>query len=163
MNGSMEQRLARLEAIEDIKHLKAKYFRYLDLHWWEELRSVFTDDAEFDILESSHKPSSPEEFLARVRDHLPTAMTVHHGHMPEIEYVDETKAKGIWSMFDLVEPAPSSGYPVLTGFGHYTEEYRRVDGGWLISRMRLSRLKRSVDGTVVDGYSVDGRRDFEEP
>jgi len=39
----------RLWAIEQIKQLKARYFRYLDLHWWHELRELFTDDAVFEI------------------------------------------------------------------------------------------------------------------
>jgi hypothetical protein len=43
----LEQGLARLEAIEEIKQLKAGYFRYLDLPWWNELGSLFTDDAQF--------------------------------------------------------------------------------------------------------------------
>ena len=159
----LEDRLFRLEAIEEIKQLKASYFRYLDLHWWDELRSLFTDDAEYDIGESSAPPSTPEEFLGRVRQHLTEAVTIHHGHMPEITIIDATRAHGIWAMYDLVEPSPDSGFPVLTGFGHYTEDYRKVDGRWRIARMRLSRLKRSVDGRVVDGDRVSGRRAFAEP
>lgn len=65
-------------------------------------------------------------------------------------------------MFDVVEPPATSGYLVLTGFGHYTEEYRRVGGRWRIARLRLTRLKRTVDGRVVDGADVRGRRDFVE-
>jgi hypothetical protein len=159
----LEEGLRRLEAIEEIKRLKASYFRYLDLHWWDELRSLFTDDAVYDIGESTARPATPEDFLGRVRSHLTQAMTVHHGHMPEITIVDDTHAHGIWAMYDLVEPAPDSGYPVLTGFGHYTEEYRKVEGRWRIARLRLTRLKRSVDGRVVDGDRVDGPRAFAEP
>jgi hypothetical protein len=159
----LEEGLARLQAVEDIKLLKARYFRYLDLHWWEELRRLFTDDARFDIGESSSKPATPEDFLNSVTGHLGTAMTVHHGHMPEIVIVDAEHAHGIWAMFDLVEPASTSGYPVLTGFGHYTEEYRRVDGQWRIVLLRLTRLKRSVDGQVLAGEHVSGRRAFDEP
>lgn len=153
-------RIARLEAVEDIKRLKASYFRYIDLHWWDQLRALFTDDAEFDIGESSSKPSTPDEFVASVGRHLSEAATVHHGHMPEIDIVDDTHARGIWAMYDQVEPATTSGFPALTGFGHYTEEYRKIDGRWRISRLRLTRLKRSVDGAVVDGARVSGRRPF---
>lgn len=157
---ALADRIARLEALEEIKRLKARYFRYLDLHWWDELRALFTDDAEFDIGESSSRPRTPEEFIASVSRHLTDAMTVHHGHMPEIEILDDTRARGIWSMYDLVEPSATSPFPVLTGFGHYIEEYRKVDGKWLISRLRLTRLRRSVDGDVVEGADVSGRRPF---
>ncbi len=155
-------RVQRLSDIEAIKQLKARYFRYMDLHWWPELRGLFTDDAVFELGEITPSPSSPDEFLA-LAQHLGDMMSVHHGHMPEIEIVDATTAHGIWSMFDLVEPSSTSGFPVLTGFGHYTEDYRRVDGEWRIASLRLTRLKRSVGGTVVEGNRVDGRRQFQEP
>lgn len=156
----IEQSLERIDALEEIRQLKARYFRYLDLHWWEELRALFTDDAEFEIGESTSRPSGPDEFLRSASKHLSTAMTVHHGHMPEIELVDDTRARGIWAMYDLVEPASGSGFPVLTGFGHYTEDYRKVDGEWRIARLRLTRLKRVVDGQVADGDRISGRRAF---
>ncbi|MFC4000183.1 nuclear transport factor 2 family protein [Prauserella oleivorans] len=157
---ALADRLARLEAVEEIKQLKARYFRYVDLHWWDELRALFTDDAEFDIGESSSQPSTPDEFIASISRHLTDAMTVHHGHMPEIEILDDTHARGVWAMYDLVEPPSDSRFPVLTGFGHYTEDYRRIDGHWRISRLRLTRLRRSIDGEVVEGADVNGRRPF---
>ena len=49
-------------------------------------------------------------------------------------------------MYDLVETPPESEYESHTGWGHYTEEYRKVDGRWLISRTQLTRLKREVLG-----------------
>lgn len=71
-------------------------------------------------------------------------MSVHHGHVPEIEILDDDHARGIWPMYDLVETPPESAYESHTGWGHYAEEYRRVDGRWLISRTQLTRLKRVV-------------------
>jgi hypothetical protein len=153
----------RLKDIEEIKQLKARYFRYVDLHWWPELRELFTDDAVFEIGESTSGPNTAEEFIASLARHLSEAMTVHHGHTPEIQIVDTETAHGIWSMFDVVEPPSGSGYPLLTGFGHYTEDYRKVDGVWRIARLRLTRLKRSVEGNVVEGATVDGRREFVQP
>src|SRR3954462_1444674 len=98
----LEQRLARLEDIDSIKRLKARYFRYLDLHWWEELRALFTDDAVFEIEEATAKPGSPDAFIQSATKHLSSAMPVHHGHMPEIELIDDSNARGIWAMYDLV-------------------------------------------------------------
>jgi hypothetical protein len=159
----LESDLARCVDVEEIKTLKARYFRYLDLHWWDEFRGLFTDDAQFEIAESTSRPGSIDDFIASVSRHLGRAMSVHHGHMPEITLVDRDHAHGIWAMFDLVEPAADSGYPVLTGFGHYTEEYRKVDGHWRIARLRLTRLKRSVGAEVREGATVDGARAFVEP
>jgi len=162
-SAEMAADLQRLKDIEEIKRLKARYFRYVDLHWWPELRELFTDDAVFEIGESTTSPRTADEFIASIERHLGQAMSVHHGHMPEIEIVGSDTAHGIWAMFDRVEPGSDSEYPVLTGFGHYTEEYHKVGGRWRIARLRLTRLARSVDGRVVDGSEVRGRRDFVEP
>ena len=159
----VEENLERLVAIEEIRKLKARYYRYLDLHWWDQLRDVFSEDCVYEIAESTAPPANRDEFITRVTTHLGEAMTVHHGHMPEIEIIDQTHARGIWAMFDVVEPRANSGYPVLTGFGHYTEEYRRSGDKWRISRMRLTRLKRVVDGEVVDSSAVTAPRPFQEP
>src|SRR5690606_37297482 len=107
---------------EDIKTLKARYFRYVDLHWWAEPRTLFTDDAEFDIGEPTSQPSTPDEFIASSDRHLSDAMTVHRGHMPEIDILDERGAGGAWAMCDLVAPPPAGRFPRLTGFGHNGEE-----------------------------------------
>lgn len=134
----------RLVVIEEIKKLKARYFRLLDAHDWTAFAELFTDDAAFDIAESSSGVRTKEDFVAALRKHLTTAVSVHHGHMPEIDVVDENTATGVWAMFDSVEPPEGSTYPTLTGFGHYHEEYRREGDDWRISRLRLTRLKRET-------------------
>lgn len=40
--------LGRLLAIEEIRGVKARYFRCMDTKDWDGLRAVFCDDAEFD-------------------------------------------------------------------------------------------------------------------
>ncbi|HWD03495.1 MAG TPA: nuclear transport factor 2 family protein [Kribbella sp.] len=136
--------LQRLVAIEEIKKLKARYFRLLDEHDWVAFAELFTEDAHLDIAESSSGAHTLGEFLAALEKHLTPAVSVHHGHMPEIDVVDERTATGVWAMFDSVEPPAGSPYPVLTGFGHYHEEYRFDDGSWRISGLRLTRLKRET-------------------
>ena len=41
--------IERLTAIEEIKQLKARYFRCMDTKDWAGLQAVFSDDAEFDM------------------------------------------------------------------------------------------------------------------
>ncbi len=62
--------------------------------------------------------------------------------MPEIEITGDGTARGVWAMFDYVEWPENDGVRNgLQGYGHYREEYRREDGAWRISRIRLERLR----------------------
>ena len=129
------------DAIEAIKQLKARYFRLMDTKQWDAYRQVFTDDMVF-YFESGEAPlaSSGDEFVAHVRSRLATAISVHHGHMPEIELTSADTARGVWAMFDWVDDPDH--HRAFQGFGHYHEEYRRgEDGEWRIARLRLSRLR----------------------
>jgi len=72
---------------------------------------------------------------------LADAVTVHHGHMPEIEILDADRATGIWAMFDQVD-LPGL---VLRGFGHYHDEYVRSGARWRIHRSRLTRLRLDIE------------------
>jgi hypothetical protein len=133
--------------IEQIRRLKARYFRLMDTKRWEEFRNLFTDDALFegntDLQTITGPPGlvadSADRFVAIVRERLERATTVHHGHMPEIEIIDATSATGIWAMVDLLE-RPDSPFPSFQGYGHYHDEYRKEGGQWRISASRLTRI-----------------------
>ncbi|HEX3610236.1 MAG TPA: nuclear transport factor 2 family protein [Sporichthyaceae bacterium] len=139
----LEERIARLEAVEEIRRLKARYFRCVDLREWDEFADLFTEDFLAEFGESTSGARSRAAFLAAVARHFVAGLSVHHGHEPEIDVLDADNATGLWPMFDLVESPADSGYVNHTGWGHYTERYRRcTDGRWRISRSRLSRIKR---------------------
>lgn len=67
--------------------------------------------------------------------------SVHHGHTPEITLTSETTATGVWAMEDRLCFTKGSDSEYLHGYGFYHEEYRQVDGRWLISYGRLERLR----------------------
>jgi uncharacterized protein (TIGR02246 family) len=130
--------LERLVDIEDIKQLKARYFRCLDTKDWDGFASVFTADA---ALEAEGNVREGRDnivgFIAKVLDGV---VSVHHGHMPEITITGPDTATGLWAMFDYltVPTEPPTGF---RGYGHYTEEYVRDDGDWRIKRLVLTRLR----------------------
>jgi hypothetical protein len=146
MEETLEQAVRRLVATEDIKNVKARYFRCVDFHSWEEFEDLFTEDLELDFAETTSHPTNRAEFVASVRRHFESSdRSVHHGHLPEITIHDDHHATAIWPMFDLVEMPLDSGYESHTGYGNYTEEYRRCDDGrWRIAKTRLTRIKREV-------------------
>jgi len=135
--------LQRLSDIEDIKRLKARYFRTLDHKDWEGFGEVFAADAHLEVPEGNVSEHGRAAVVASVSGVLAGVRTVHHGHMPEIEVTGADTARGIWAMFDYVEfPSPEGAPRVgLQGYGHYTEEYVREDGQWRIKHLYLSRLR----------------------
>ena len=146
--------LERLLAIEDIKSLKARYFRCLDTKDFQGLRKVFAVDAVFDVGAAMEDPvlGAPPDALAMpamegleaiitgVEAVLRDAQSVHHGHMPEIEVTSEQTARGVWAMEDLVRTSDFE----LWGYGHYHETYEKTDGHWLIKTLKLTRLRVTV-------------------
>ncbi|HTJ65609.1 MAG TPA: nuclear transport factor 2 family protein [Alphaproteobacteria bacterium] len=142
----------RLQAIEEIKQLKARYFRCMDEKDWAGLEAVFAPDLVADFRDSTgtrdeslltHGAALYVKNLAPILEKI---TTTHHGHMPEIEITSATTATGIWAMEDLLwvgEGAPVP-YKTMRGFGHYHETYEKIDGAWVIKTTRLSRLRVEV-------------------
>jgi hypothetical protein len=130
---------ATLAEIEAIKQLKARYFRLLDTKQWDAWREVFSDDFSADVDGGNVHPTihfaSPEEMVARNRELLASAVTVHHGHMPEIKLTGPDSATGIWAMEDIVKLGAG-----FRGHGHYHEEYVKRSGRWQIRRLKITRL-----------------------
>ena len=131
-----EPRLQELYDLEQIKELKARYFRLVDAQDWEAWREVFTDDVRVD-LGDGNPIEGAGAFVAAVRGMVTGAVTVHHGHMPDLTIDSATEAHGTWALADYLE-WPSGG---MKGFGHERETYRKVDGAWRIASMDLSYLR----------------------
>jgi ketosteroid isomerase-like protein len=133
--------------IEQIKQLKARYFRLLDAKDWDAFAELFTDDCEHHLPSESPKPIvRNEEYFADLKVQLGRGVTTHHGHMPEITLLGDREAEGIWAMFDYVQVEPRTGSPVnIQGYGHYYETYRKGDdGAWRISSKRNVRQRLDV-------------------
>lgn len=130
----------------EIHALKARYFRLMDTKQWDELRSVFTEDVRIDTTaDSGMVIDGVDAYLPFLIDQIGAVTTVHHGHMPEIAFVDDDTATGVWAMEDELWWPEGSPIRHLHGFGHYHETYRRVGGRWHIARLELTRLHRIFD------------------
>jgi hypothetical protein len=157
----------RLIAIEEIKQLKAAYFRGMDTKAWDEFRTLFTEDVIVDTTEAftpldasgqpieadqPHRAPEPSLYLQGVgafleaqHYHLDGVSTVHHGHTPEITILSDTEATGVWAMEDKLRWPPGRG-PMreMHGYGHYRERYRKVDGRWRIASLKLTRVRIDI-------------------
>jgi hypothetical protein len=153
---------ARLWEVEQIKQLKARYFRFLDTKQWQDYRSTFTDDAKIWLL-GQGRPESDEptygsvdafvEWMQTSHDEA-RVVSVHQGHMPEIEILDADRARGIWAMFDWVDRPQTRAFQ---GFGHYYEEYEKgSDARWRIKTMRLTRLRVDQMASTIESAPAYG-------
>jgi hypothetical protein len=155
--------LEQLDALEQIRKLKATYWYAMDVKDFSTLRQIFTDDAVFDLradrayamgqdpgmlppVEQAIASGDEAVYVggARIANFLESVLegwtTVHHGHAPILDLLDRTTATGIWRLFDYID----DGTNALKGYGYYHDLYRCVDGHWMISRSALLRIR--VDG-----------------
>lgn len=136
----------QLLAIEEIKRLFARRLRIMDTKQWELYGSVHTDDVVSESWGIDSRIVGSETLTAAIRNTLDGKVfvtSVHHGHTPEITLTSDTTATGIWAMEDELWWTNGDVEEHLHGYGHYHEEYRRVDGRWLISYRTLTRLRET--------------------
>jgi len=135
---TLEERIARLEAIEDIKRLKARYWYACDHKDAEGVCDCFMDGPiEIDYAGSTGKVGHRDELRAVFEKGAPRASIVelHHGGPPRIEIVDETHAKGVWSLYYHLMDTERRVINHVGGYYH--DEYTKVDGEWRISKTRF--------------------------
>lgn len=135
--------LESVAAILAIHTLKARYFRCIDSRDWATLRTLFTPDATLHFTEAQDAPLGLEDSIAFIASGMEGSISVHHGHMPEIEIDTPTTARGIWAMQDRLWWQPNEpsrlGLASLEGCGHYHETYQRRDGMWRIRSLLMIR------------------------
>ena len=131
--AALAAKIQRLDDIEEIKRLRAAYFRCLDTANLAELETLLTPD--FACLciggDYEYKADSKAEFLAMIESSFhQEIVTQHNGHGPEIDLVDDTHATGTVYFHDQVYHFRSREF--LMGTGIYRDRYRKVDGRWQI-------------------------------
>jgi len=138
VNNSEElnQRISRLEDIEAIKRLKAKYWSSVDRQEWDRLAECLTEDCSFET--PMMAPMQGRDFIVKVlKRAMRNVSTAHQGHNPEIEIEGDAAARGRWALNDVVR-TPDAG--MLKGYGHYEEQYLKQNGFWRIHRSKLTYL-----------------------
>jgi hypothetical protein len=145
--------------IESIKRLKARYFRLIDTKRWEELRDVFTEDCRANFSRDDLPSVVGRSDIIHQLRKIEPPISVHHGHMPEIELTGKRTATGVWSAYSARFSAGVYSQETTFGeeselhvFGLYWEEYRKdPDECWRISSITYERLKaKQVDSGIDD-------------
>jgi hypothetical protein len=142
-------RLQKLADLEELRHLKASYFYYLDIHDREAWLSLWAPDATFqsesEVSVRGHDPKPRRKYVGKdLRDVWPDgqdhAQTVHFGMCPLLEVLSDTEAKGVWPMEYIVHLPDLD----IHGYGHYHETYRKLDGVWKFQTVYLKLARQTV-------------------
>jgi SnoaL-like domain len=130
------------DTLEELRQLKYRYLRSLDLKLWNEFAATLTPD-----VQASYGPrlrfDGRDAVVEFMRNSLPgTIITVHQCHHPEIT-VDGDRAAGTWYLEDKV--IITEHRMLLTGAAFYDDTYARgADGEWRISRTGYIRSYEAV-------------------
>ncbi|WP_034269026.1 nuclear transport factor 2 family protein [Haloechinothrix halophila] len=130
-----------LVALEEIRGLKYRYARTLDLKRWDEFAEVFTEDATANYgTKATSEPLTLEgrdAIVSYMRDALGgNIITVHFCAQPEIEINGDTAA-GTWCFEDTV--IVPDHRVMIKGSAYYEDSYRRENGVWRISHIGYVR------------------------
>ena len=137
---SLEQiaeRLQRLEDIEAIRQLKARYLNACDQQDPEAVRACFAEGEVIIDMSYFGRCENRDEFVDGIfvprgcHDHV---LDMHHCANPEIEIIDAENASGVWSLNYRNINTQDQTVTMLSALYH--DEYRKVDGQWKVSRSR---------------------------
>jgi hypothetical protein len=131
---SLEQRISRLEAIEAIQQLKARYFRACDTKQPERVRECFASGT-IDLRYGRIGNFTNREQLVAIFSELACQehiVEMHHGQNPQIEVTGEDSATATWGLYYYLIDTRRQTVTQLAGY--YDDAYVRSEGEWRITR-----------------------------
>ncbi|MEM7139563.1 MAG: nuclear transport factor 2 family protein [Actinomycetota bacterium] len=141
-----------LVEIELIKQLKYKYQRILDLHEFDEMRTVLTEDVVARYGDGDYSYDGVEAVIGFLKESMdrPEFLSSHSVHHPEITLNGDGTASGIWRLEDQVIMTDHG--ISLNGAAHYYDRYVKTGDGWRIAETGYRRIfeemwpRSSVEG-----------------
>ncbi|WP_320779284.1 nuclear transport factor 2 family protein [Streptomyces sp. CRN 30] len=142
----------RLNVIEELRRLMARYVRYADEQRWPDLARLFTPDGTF----TPHRPDGSVWLRMEGRDQIAATVgasggsgvtLVHHLFSDEIDVDSPAAARGVWAMEDIVtrsadaEVSDTVPFRRMHGSGHYRARFVKADGAWHIAELVQTRTR----------------------
>lgn len=152
--SALAARIARLEAVEDVRRVKLRYAALCDAGYAaDELAALFTEDAVWDGDESHFGVHRGREairaFFAEISESFVFAMHYTLGGVVDVapDLRSATASWYLWEPCSIVsegEPRP------MYVMGNYADAYRREGDAWRISGMtvRFTSIARADEGWV---------------
>jgi len=131
----------RLIATEDVKVLRARYCRYIDMKLWDDLRSLLHEEISLDLSSSNGKPPivGRDDFILYVSNRFSNEPSLHLNFLPEIQILSPYEATAIWAQEHFLYPMWISGEKHSHGYGWTSDRYLKVDGQWQVRTVSLMR------------------------
>lgn len=158
MLAELAARVRRLEDLEAIRALKARYLNACDQQDPERAAACFAPGEISIDMGHLGRLTTREQFAAVFKElgcH-PFVLDLHHGGNPELAFLDDDHATGVWSLDyrNLNTATKTVTFLAVT----YHDEYRRLDGEWCITASRSqfrTALHCSYAGGNLEALLVD--------
>ena len=132
--NELEQRIAKLEAIEAIKSLKFRYFAACDNKRPEQVRSCFADgevDLRYGRIGDFRSADDMVAVFTRLAcvEHI---VEMHHAQNPCVTVHSPAEASAEWGLYYFMIDTNQQTATQLGG--SYDDEYRCINGDWKITK-----------------------------
>jgi len=129
---SLNQRLRKLEDIEDIRTLRMSYHKFINEGLFDRFGELYTDDAvvEFDYVAKAKGIKEVRELFLRIPKNVDFVKQFIHNHMIEVNGDTATGLAYLDARY------ASNGEALIVG-ARFSEKYRRTQAGWRISETIL--------------------------
>lgn len=146
----LERRLAKLEAVEEIRHLKLRYGQLCDAGYpVDPILAMFTEDAVWDggaTFGVFRGHAEIRQFFTAINEEV--GFAVHYMIGDAIVVDDEVRAaRGTWHMFEAATMTVDGVPEAMWLAAVYEDEYRHEDGTWKFSSVRLDFRMQAMHRT----------------
>lgn len=160
--AELERRLVRLEDIEAIKQLKARYCDICDdNHNPDRITSIFAEDGiwEGDGFGKAQGHAAIRELFQGFQERM--SFSQHQVMNPIIE-IDGNRAKGIWYLFGAFTFRKNNQARWMAA--RYEDDYVKANGEWKIQHLRArGRMITEYERSWADRASDEARRRESKP
>ena len=141
-------RIQRLEDIDAIRQLKARYLHACDRKQIAAIRDCFANGKVMIDYGAIGSFDSREDFLAVYQEKAcrPNIIDMHHSHNGQIEWLSTEEATGTWDLF-FHQIDTETGTLIQLG-GYYEDRYGRENGEW-----KMLETKFVVTSTQVSSVA----------
>lgn len=133
----IERRLQALEDIEAVRALKTRYLASCDAKDPQGMRACFADGPvhiDYGRVGTFDRADALVKVFTELACHE-HMVELHHGVNPQIEVLDENRARGKWGLHYFLIDTKTKSLTQLGGY--YEDEYRKTNGAWKISSTRF--------------------------